>query len=553
MSTPRKILILSLTRMGDIIQSIPFFRRLRFKHPDAEIHVLVEAAFAGVAELVPGIDHIHRVSLTDLLPPLAAGRAGDFARATAFYSGLVRDLQAEGFAEVWNLTHTRPFTMLNYLLAAEQGRGVTLDRQGLQLVNSPWLRYFFATNLARPWCQFNLVDVYANCIDGVPWQTGRCLDIPRAAWADSSSLLLPPTGDRTLIAVHPGASQASKTWPIEEFRRVAERFSHHTGVEIVLIGGKPDAAVSAAFAGLRRIHDFQGKTSPAELAALLAQCRLLISNDSGPMHIAAGVGTRVIDITLGSALASETAPYGDGHLVVEPDSACFPCSPRHNCTTSDCTARISADAVAGLAEWELGWSDAPPQRDLTSCRIYRTGFSRTDGLLDLDRLFHTGSDERDDLNRLLRSAWLAVLEKWTRPAVGSVNAPRALSTSAARARLLARQASGFASQLAAASPALPQTLTTVQNLAALLGDCEQSLEQHLNRHGLLRSLQAYSTITRASLTGDDLAQQAAETAQLYRDLQTLLTPLSDAAGSPCEINQTWNIIEDNHENLAERS
>ena len=60
-------LVLSLTRMGDIIQSIPFFRRLRLKHPQSEIHILVEECFRDVASMVPCVDKIHSVTLENLL------------------------------------------------------------------------------------------------------------------------------------------------------------------------------------------------------------------------------------------------------------------------------------------------------------------------------------------------------------------------------------------------------------------------------------------------------------------------------------------------------
>ncbi|MDD5088717.1 MAG: hypothetical protein PHI18_07965, partial [bacterium] len=159
MPSPERILVLSLTRMGDIIQSIPFFRRLRLRHPQAEIHVLVEQCFADVMRMVPGVDVIHEVRLEDLLPNLQSGARGNIHDATVYYRQWVESLRALRFSEVWNLTHTRPSMVMNFLLAAEQGQGVTLDRLGLQRVNSPWLAYFFATNLARPWCQFNLASI----------------------------------------------------------------------------------------------------------------------------------------------------------------------------------------------------------------------------------------------------------------------------------------------------------------------------------------------------------------------------------------------------------
>ena len=81
MSQSNKILVLSLTRMGDIIQSIPFFRRLRLKHPQSEIHILVEECFRDVASMVPCVDKIHSVTLENLLPSLGHGKDANLSRA----------------------------------------------------------------------------------------------------------------------------------------------------------------------------------------------------------------------------------------------------------------------------------------------------------------------------------------------------------------------------------------------------------------------------------------------------------------------------------------
>ncbi|MFZ5434384.1 MAG: glycosyltransferase family 9 protein, partial [Calditrichota bacterium] len=327
------------------MQSIPYFRRLRKKNPTAEIHVLVEQCFADVAGFLPNIDRIITVRLEDLLPDLAHDRTGNISRAAAYYRGLIADLQAAKYSEVWNLTHTRPSMVMNYLLANKSGQGVTLDHNGLQRVNSPWLAYFFATNLARPWCSFNLVDIYANCVDGVPWDYGRSIRIDPEVYAQHVGVQLPLDEQRTRVAIHPGASQKDKQWPTEKYRAVAKLLAAHPGTDIVLIAGPADRKIAGQFADVSNLINLVGKTTPEELAGVLSQCSLLISNDSGPMHIAAAVGTPVLDITVGSALASETAPYGAGHMVVEPDSACFPCPPRRPCPASECAERISVETI----------------------------------------------------------------------------------------------------------------------------------------------------------------------------------------------------------------
>lgn len=550
MPPPPKILVLSITRLGDIVQSIPFFRRLRLRYPQSEIHVLVEACFADVMHLVPDVDRVHTVRLEELLPDLASGRTQNLGQATCFYRRLVSDLKAGNYSEVWNLTHTRPSMVLNFLVAGERGRGVTLDDHGLQRVNSPWLTYFFATNLARPWCQFNLVDIYANCVSGVDWKAGRDLSFREDAVPQRE------TGShagRTRIAVHAGASQKSKQWPVEAFRRVAEQLTRHSACEIVLIGGPRDVALAEAFRGIPRVVNAIGQTSVPGLASLLSSCDLLVSNDSGPMHVAAAVKTPVIAITIGSALGSETAPYGEGHLVIEPDSPCFPCSPQHPCTDTACAARVSADAVAALARWRLGWSSAPPPDDLAGARVYRTGFSPHDGCLECTRLFSAEPFERDELSRIMRPVWLSVLEE--RPLdlpPGEARVSARLGTCAKAADAVSHELRDTARQLEHAATHNSGSLQTIENLGALMRRRETELARILARHGLLGSLLAYVTIARASLTADDLGEQARETVALYDRLSRLLRPLIHVSKSiPSDKVMVTHLTEDNHENLSE--
>jgi ADP-heptose:LPS heptosyltransferase len=552
MSQPPKILVLSITRLGDIVQSIPFFRRLRLRHPQSEIHVLVEACFADVMHLVPEVDRVHTVRLEDLIPNLASGRPHNLGEATSFYRRLVADLQAENYGEVWNLTHTRPSMVLNFLLAGEQGRGVTLDAYGLQRVNSPWLTYFFATNLARPWCQFNLVDIYANCVSGVDWQAGRDLSFRADAVPQRDTI---PRRTRARIALHAGASQKSKQWPVEAFRAVAERLARHSIVEVVLIGGRRDADMAAAFRGLPRVVNAIGQTSVPGLASLLSSCDLLISNDSGPMHVAAAVKTPVIALTIGSALGSETAPYGEGHLVIEPDSPCFPCSPQHPCTDTACASRVSADAVAALAEWHLGRRSAPPPDDLAGARVYRTGFSPHDGCLELARQFSARPFERDELHKLMRPAWLSVLEE--RPLEvppGEAHDSADLAARALAAEPVARELRGTARQLEHAAAHASGKLRTIENLGTLMRRREEELARILGGHGLLKSLLAYVTVARASLTADDLGAQAQETAAIYDRLIRLLQPLFQASKTTSSDKATvTSLTEDTHEDLSQRT
>ena len=125
---------------------------------------------------------------------------------------------------------------------------------------------------------------------------------------------------RKLVAVNPGANWAPKRWPPEYFRELIHRLTKCYGVQVVVTGGAEDEQIANAILNNGRPHNSSvvslcGKTTIRQLGALYAHCRLLISNDSGPLHIGSGVGTNVVGI-FGPTEPLETGPLGSGRNVV---------------------------------------------------------------------------------------------------------------------------------------------------------------------------------------------------------------------------------------------
>jgi len=138
-----------------------------------------------------------------------------------------------------------------------------------------------------------------------------------------------------LVAVHPSASCISKRWMADRFAAVADRLAAQQGARICLIAGVEDMRAADAMAQAARspLLNFAGQLSVGELAALLHRCRLLISNDSGPVHIAAAVGTPVVDIfgrNQRGLSPLRWGPLGEGHIVLHKEVGCVTCL-AHDC------------------------------------------------------------------------------------------------------------------------------------------------------------------------------------------------------------------------------
>lgn len=129
--------------------------------------------------------------------------------------------------------------------------------------------------------------------------------------------------NKTLVAIHPWASDAIKQWPIDKFRGLVARLTEELNIMVILVGGPDEAVISQGeFAGFQddKVVDLTGKTSLKELAAVLKKCNLLVSADSGPMHLAAAVGTKVIAIFRNDIIGKTSkrwGPWGQNHTIIE--------------------------------------------------------------------------------------------------------------------------------------------------------------------------------------------------------------------------------------------
>lgn len=158
-----------------------------------------------------------------------------------------------------------------------------------------------------------------------------------------------------LVAINPGANWIPKRWPPSYFRDLAHQLTGRFGIQIVLTGSEDDCSVANEILNQsthKSIVSFCGKTTVRELGALFSKCRLVISNDTGPLHIAAGVGSNVLGI-FGPTASRETAPLGRGKNVVIhyfPEGAQLPWIGKH--FPSPWMEHISVDQVVQTIEKE---------------------------------------------------------------------------------------------------------------------------------------------------------------------------------------------------------
>ena len=282
MQNYKNILIVRTDRIGDVVLTTPVIRALRKNFPQARLSILVAPA---TRELVDGNPHLTRVLVDD--------RQGSHRGPAGFFR-LVQTLRKENF-DLALVFHTKRRTNLLCFLAGIPRRVGYADKKF----------GFLLTQKIKDTRPSGQKHESQYCLDvlramGIPVQEIELyLPLQRAAedWVKElfTSQNINP---RSLIAVHPGASDPTKQWPVHRFAEVMNRLGERYASRFVLIGATNNREAAAQIiSGVKYpILDLTGKTTVGQSASLLKHCRLLISNDSGPVHIADALGTPVISI-----------------------------------------------------------------------------------------------------------------------------------------------------------------------------------------------------------------------------------------------------------------
>jgi len=181
----RKVLVVNLTRFGDLLQTTPTIVGLREQHPGAELVALVERNFADVARGLPAVDRVWELDL-DGLGRMLIGETGDGLRAAyRVVDYTVKALREERFDLALNYSSSKMSAVLLRLIGAPDTRGWTMSADGHRLIAHPWSRLFAASCLTRRQAPFNLVDYYKRVAGVVAGPQRLFFDVPVDArrWA----------------------------------------------------------------------------------------------------------------------------------------------------------------------------------------------------------------------------------------------------------------------------------------------------------------------------------------------------------------------------------
>jgi ADP-heptose:LPS heptosyltransferase len=350
----KQILVLQNHRLGDTLQTTPLLAGLREAHGPCHITLVTNALFQDlrleslVDEVIPFDQNGTHRRLSE--PPLSLSAKYDIVREVLEpfrrrRFDLVIDVPADGCMHL----------VASSLENAGEIRGAVLSPARGWAYSHPEVMLLYSIIACREINRFNLVDFYSLLACVRPTQ--QCLHLPVSVEADAAALQLLGEGgidaDKDLIiALQPGASEERKRWGDAPFSSLARLLHDRLDARVVLCGSASEKASGEHIcrdAGVP-VLSCMGRTTPEQLAALLRRCRLLVTNDTGTMHVACAVQTPAIDISTGPVCFRETGPYLEGSIVIEAERECSPCNFDAVCHHYGCREQITPELVFLLSE-----------------------------------------------------------------------------------------------------------------------------------------------------------------------------------------------------------
>jgi heptosyltransferase I len=327
-----KILILKPSSLGDVVQALPVLRLLKRELPESEIYWWVQSNLAPLLEGDP-----------DLSGVLHFNRQGWAApRNWAKLWRTIRWMRDQAFDWVIDLQSLARSGAFAWLANGKLTIGLDEPREGA--------RGFYDIIVPRPSFYTHAVDWYLGVLPLLGFKSpgvnpGSQLTqalLEKTSWCNSQNGFVwmhsrPdvaekikqkwPVSEGRWIALQPGARWGNKRWPAKHFAELLARLTaDQPAFRFAILGSNEDSALAKEIipAAPQRCLDLTGQTSLPEMVEWIRACELMITNDTGPMHVAAALSKPVIAL-FGPTEPQRTGPYGQLHNVIQLELPCVPC------------------------------------------------------------------------------------------------------------------------------------------------------------------------------------------------------------------------------------
>jgi len=334
----KKILVRGANWIGDAVMSVPAMRELRRIFPDAQITLHTRTWADGVFRDASFIDEIvtydkHKWVVKDILDN----------------SKFLKD---DGYDLAVLFPNSFESALTSFLTRIPRRIGYNKDARGL-LLTDPIAVPEWKNRRHESFYYFNLVSEVEKAVLGRETVMHGVLDSTieiseeRRIVAQGQMASFGVDPSKRTIALGVGSTNSrAKRWPAENYAELSDRLQRESDVNVLLVGSNDEIAIAESVVSLTAMRPISivGKTSIDEIAAILSEVDMLISNDMGLAHLAPAVGAMTI-VIFGPTNPDTTAPFSPNSMVIRERVDCSPCMLRDCPIDHRCMTRISAEQV----------------------------------------------------------------------------------------------------------------------------------------------------------------------------------------------------------------
>ncbi len=345
------ILIVKLSAIGDVIHTLPAMNALKDHFPDVRITWLVEEAAADLILGHPSLDNVIVSKRKRWIKQLFSA---SFPKAAMEIVSFIRTFRSKEYDMVIDFQGLLKSGIMVMLARGKEKIGFD---KGME--HAECSHFFYNRRIPPVSMEIHALTRGMMMVQALGVESDR-VDYRLPVTNEDRRLvndLLSENGvlsKEKIICINPQATWETKLWDNEKFAKLSDQIQAHCEARIVFTGGGEDRPVIDAIMSMadKTCINLAGLTSLKMLAALYEQADVLVTTDTGPMHLGAAVGTRVVAI-FGSTAPWRTGPYGSDHMVVRSNIECSPCFKRE-CGHRTCMKAISVDQVMSAVKEQMG-------------------------------------------------------------------------------------------------------------------------------------------------------------------------------------------------------
>lgn len=328
--TPRRICIIKPSAVGDIAHALPVATALRKRFPHAELSWLVNKSYVSLLEQHPDLD--------DVIPYDRQRMKKDWMEGIDYHARFFRALRRRHFDLVIDLQGLLRTGLMTFATGARWRIGLASSREGS--------RWFYNTVLPDDLWKMHAVDRYWLVADALGLGEERKqfkfppLETERNRWLATLASL-----PRPWVMMNLGTRWETKRWPVQHFAITGQHAVLTSGGSIILVGGPDEKPLAEEFTRYwnKHVYSTVGQTTLRDLTALLSLADGVVSNDSGPLHLAVALGKPVL-APFTCTSVTRTGPYAQPRGAV---ATMVPCAASYvkTCSHMSCMQELTPDRL----------------------------------------------------------------------------------------------------------------------------------------------------------------------------------------------------------------